>query len=91
VLTQPRDEGIKTECVLFIQVEDKAVGFPGIRRQVRAVYGEKGIGGCEGGAFVAVDERVVLRQTLPRSARAARGRASPQTQERVMAAAALLP
>ena len=62
---QPWDELVEAELVGFVERGDESVRLLGIRRETRAVDGEKCIRGGESRALVAVDEGMVLREALP--------------------------
>jgi hypothetical protein len=69
VAPQPWHEFVEAEHSLFIQPGDEGIGVLGIRRQLRAVDGQKRIGGGKSRSLVAVDERMVLGQALPKRGR----------------------
>ena len=65
VTPEPRDELFEAELIGFVEGGDENVGLLRIGRETRAVDGEEGIRGREGRSLVAVNEGMVLRETLP--------------------------
>ena len=66
VLPQPRHQLVEVELVGFVETKDKPIRFLGIGGDAGSVDGEEGVGGCECGALVAVDERMVLGHAFPK-------------------------
>jgi hypothetical protein len=64
---QPWNQFLEAKLVGPIEVFNKHIGLLSIRPQPGAIDGKKSIGGGERSALVSVDERMVLRETLPES------------------------
>jgi hypothetical protein len=64
VMPQPWDKLVEAELIGFVERGDKIVGFLGVGCETRTVDGD--ICSGESRAFVAVDERMVLRKALPK-------------------------
>jgi hypothetical protein len=66
VFAQPRHEFVEGELASFVERKHEILRPLSGGRELCAVDREKGIGGGKGGAFIAVEERVVLGQALPK-------------------------
>lgn len=65
VAAQPWDKSSEVEPVCFVEGRDENVDLLGIRCETPAVDGEKSVRGGESRPFVPINERMVLRETLP--------------------------
>ena len=65
VVAQPWDKLVEAELVRFVEVGNENIGLLGIRRETRAVDGQKSVRGGESSPLVAVNKRMVLREALP--------------------------
>jgi hypothetical protein len=62
---QPWHEPVETELIGFVEPSNKLPDLLGVCRETQVIDGEKSIGSGKSRAFVAIDEGVILRQTLP--------------------------
>ena len=66
MFTQPRHEFLEGELASVVERKQEILRPLGGGRELCAVDREKRIGGGKGGALIAVEERVVLGQALPK-------------------------
>lgn len=66
---EPGDETVEAELVGFVECGNERVSLLGVRRQSRAIDGEKGVRSSECRALVAVDKGMILREALPQRCR----------------------
>lgn len=64
MFAQPRDEPVKPELIFFIEPGQEVIRFVGIGCQPDAVDGQKCVRSGEGGALIAIDKGMILRQAL---------------------------
>ena len=64
-MSQPRNKPFEAEVVGFVATADESIGVVGASREAGAIDGEKGVGGGERRPFVAVSERMILREAFP--------------------------
>ncbi len=67
MIAQPWNEPIEAELVGVVKGGDENVGLLGVRREVRAVDGQKRIRRRESSPLVTVNERMVLREAFPKT------------------------
>ena len=65
IFTQPRHEFVEGELASFVERKHEILRPPSGGRELCAVDHEKRIGGGKGGAFIAVEERVVYSVSGP--------------------------
>ena len=65
IFTQPRHEFVEGELASFVERKHEILRPPSGGRELCAVDHEKRIGGGKGGAFIAVEERVVYSVSSP--------------------------